>query len=135
MKSALKTPALTASRQTVLDMIRHSKKPIGAYAILEKLKKTQPNAAPPTVYRALEYLVKNHLAHRIEKLNAYVACDHAHDHAAQFLVCTGCGATHEIDATDLRKTTDKIAKKLGFTVEQTIVEMLGHCRKCDHHPR
>lgn len=124
--------ALTESRQIVLDIVQKSKKPIGAYAVLERFKDSHPNAAPPTIYRALDYLTKSNLVHRIEKLNAYVACcEQAHDHRVQFLVCTSCGKTREIDATDLIKSTEKLAEELGFTIKQSIVELIGHCQNCD----
>jgi Fur family zinc uptake transcriptional regulator len=111
----------------------HSKKPLGAYAILEKLKKQNPLAAPPTVYRALDYLVKNHMIHRIEKLNAYIVCDHAHDNhedVVQFLVCSQCGQTREIETDELSKRALKIAATMGYKIEHSIFEMVGLCPNC-----
>jgi Fur family zinc uptake transcriptional regulator len=122
---------LSPARRQILDMIRQSPTPIGAYAILDLYKKNHPTAAPPTIYRALEYLCKNNWVHRIEKLNAYIACDHAHHHGnVQFLICSRCGVTREIQATDIGKTTKNLANKVGFIVEQTIVEIIGHCKDC-----
>jgi Fur family zinc uptake transcriptional regulator len=102
---------------------------------LDEYKKDHVNAAPPTIYRALDYLMDRHLIHKIEKLNAYVACDHDHHHddhteAVQILVCTRCGKTRETDATELNKSTAQLAKKLGFVVEQSILEIIGHCKIC-----
>ncbi|TAH33782.1 MAG: transcriptional repressor [Alphaproteobacteria bacterium] len=126
---------LTPIRKKVLHIIRGYNRPIGAYALLDEYKKDHPNAAPPTIYRALEYLMDQHLIHKIEKLNAYVACGHDHNHgnhteAVQILVCTKCGKTRETDATELNKSTAKLAKKLGFVVEQSILEVIGHCKNC-----
>lgn len=126
-----KLKPLTGARGAVLDMVRKSPKPIGAYALLEQYKKTFPNAAPPTIYRALEYLCKNHWIHRIEKLNAYIACERGHHHDdVQFLICRICGVAHEISATEILKTTHKLANSIGFVPENTIVEVIGHCKDC-----
>ena len=122
---------LTAAQNKILQIIRNSTKPIGAYKVLDQYKKHYPKAAPPTIYRALDFLNKANLAHKIEKLNAYIACDHAHDTAVQFLVCTKCGKTREVDAAELGKNSEKLAKQVDFIVEQTILEIIGHCQTCE----
>ena len=84
---------LTALRSLVLELILQSHQPVGAYELLDILKNERRNAQPPTVYRALNFLLDLGLIHRIESLNAYVGCDAPHtNHYAQFLICNGFGA-------------------------------------------
>src|ERR1700730_19032369 len=88
---------LTAPRRQVLEVLASSHKPIGAYEIMDALaRKRRP--APITVYRALEFLMKQGLVHRIESRNAYLACAHNHDSGAivAFLMCDTCGAAGEV---------------------------------------
>jgi Fur family zinc uptake transcriptional regulator len=91
---------LTALRRTVLGLVIDSERPAGAYDLLQRLSALQGRTAPPTVYRALDFLIAEGLVHKVERLSAYVACthhlSHSHDHPAhgqsvQFLICTGCG--------------------------------------------
>lgn len=124
---------LTPIRAKVYNLISKSTKPKGAYALLEQLKKNNPGAAPPTVYRALDYLVEKGLVHRVEKLNAYVACHYPYakaDETAQFLICTKCGTTEEIEHRSLGKKVLQEAEEKGFIVNQTILEMVGICADC-----
>ncbi|MGE0251736.1 MAG: Fur family transcriptional regulator [Dongiaceae bacterium] len=124
---------LSGAKQSVLDVIAKSKQPIGAYAILERLRKILPKAAPPTVYRALTSLEEQGLIHRIEKLNAYVACHHPHAHHQQragFLICSKCGSTQELSEPLSADSTLAAAKKAGFEVERQIMEIIGTCADC-----
>ncbi len=125
-----KALGLTPARQEILQILQSFVKPLGAYAVLNEYKKRHPNAAPPTIYRALDFLTQQHLVHKIESLNAYVACNHNHESTVQFLVCTECGKTHETEAMDIGKNADKLAKKMGFVVKQTVLEIIGHCERC-----
>ena len=84
---------LTDLRRQVLGLVLEAGRPVGAYDLLDRLRGTRRGAAPPTVYRALEFLMEHGLIHRVERLSAFVGCpvhDHA-GHAAQFLICVGCG--------------------------------------------
>ena len=82
----------TKIRQHVFSLIWSGHQPIGAYAILEALKTDYPRAAPPTVYRALDFLIEIGLIHRIESMNAFVGCTHPDKrHTGQFLICESCG--------------------------------------------
>src|SRR5258708_30969834 len=84
---------LTALRRDVLRLIWRGHEPVGAYAILEELLRSHSGAAPPTVYRALEFLIEHGLIHRIESLNAYVACaPPERPPASQFLISGACSA-------------------------------------------
>lgn len=118
---------LTDIRRRVLELVWRSHQPVGAYAVLEALGK----AAPPTVYRALDFLVAHGLVHRIERLNAFVGCTHpGAPHAGQFLLCTRCGAAAEITDPAIATAVEAAAGHLGFTVSRQTVEIEGLCPAC-----
>lgn len=122
---------LTPIRRRVLELIWSDHRPYGAYELLEKLQQERGRVAPPTVYRALDFLLVNGLIHRIESLNAFVGCPRPHDHhSGQFFICDGCGTTSEIADKDLARRIDASARELGFTVSERIVEIRGHCPGC-----
>ena len=74
---------LTAQRRRVLELVLGAGRPLGAYELLDALRREGGGAGPPTVYRALEFLVAHGLVHRIETLHAFVGCDHPGElHAA-----------------------------------------------------
>ena len=86
---------------------------------------------PPTVYRALQFLLDNHLIHRIESCNGYVGCELEHDQTdSKFLVCDRCHQVEEISEPALDKTLNETSRKQGFTPNQTNVEIHGICANC-----
>ena len=92
---------------------------------------TRRRAAPPTVYRALEFLLAQGLIHRIESLNAYVGCVHPDGaHGGQFLICTGCGATAEVHDPRVDAAVARRAEELGFAVARKTIEVEGLCPPC-----
>lgn len=123
--------AFTELRRRVLELVWDGHRPVGAYDLLEKLRRDRSKAAPPTVYRALDFLRKNGLIHKIESLNAFVGCGApALRHGGQFLICRVCGAVAELnDATVSRRISSK-ASELGFEVESQMIETLGTCSDC-----
>src|SRR5690554_7748809 len=122
---------LTAIRERVLELIWQSHKPLGAYDILARLGEEGHNAAPPTVYRALEFLQQQGLVHRIASLNAFVGCPHPeHPHQGSFLICRRCRSTSELDSASIHAVLEKSAAELGFQVEQETVEVTGLCPNC-----
>jgi Fur family transcriptional regulator, zinc uptake regulator len=122
---------LTKLRHRVLELIWANHQPVGAYELLEQLTHDGRKAAPPTVYRALDFLIENGLVHRISSKNAYVGCSHPdHDHRAQFLICEGCGQAAEVDDSAIGSVITKDARHLGFTVEQWTLEITGICDQC-----
>ena len=130
-------PPLSLSNQKVLDVLAYANKPLSAYDILDKLRRSGVRS-PPTVYRALEHLTKRGLIHRIESLNAFVACQHqeAHDTASQFAICTSCGSVEEIEDESIDKKIKKLGKKFLKTIDHKAIEITGICRDCDaHHPQ
>ena len=127
---------LTAIRRRVLELVWASHEPVVAYDLLEHLRPDKPNATPPTVYRALEFLLEHRLIHRIESLNAYVGCaDPELDHSCQFFICSSCGAAAEIDAGAIDRAVASQAKALGFAVSATTIEVTGVCVNCDSGKR
>ena len=121
----------TPLRRRVLEIIWNRHAPVGAYEILEKLHDGERRAAPPTVYRALEFLVEHGFVHKLESLNAFVGCDRVGDrHAGQFLICESCQQVGELDDPEISALIEKKAALLGFKVVQPTVEIMGVCREC-----
>ncbi|HEX9489383.1 MAG TPA: Fur family transcriptional regulator [Stellaceae bacterium] len=122
---------LTPIRRRVLELVWGSHRPIGAYAILDRLKEDGRNAAPPTVYRALDFLLERGLIHRIESLNAFVGCAHpGESHLVQFLICRSCGMTAELDDRRLSEAIGRSAVDQGFDIQSRVVELSGICSAC-----
>ena len=123
---------LTDLRREVLGLILDSSAPAGAYDLLDRLRATRDNAAPPTVYRALEFLLEHGLIHKVERLSAFVGCiaEDEHSHAAQFLICRTCGKVTEIEDHGLAHALADAAERLGFTVGKATIEAEGQCAAC-----
>jgi Fur family zinc uptake transcriptional regulator len=127
---------LTPLRQRVLELVWSSHQPIGAYAVLDQLKGDGRSAAPPTVYRALEFLLERGLVHRIESLNAFVGCpEPGGNHPVQFLICRKCGTAAEFDDRRVADAVGKSAAERGFTLESRIIELSGLCLHCQDGKR
>ena len=113
------------------ELVWRGHEPVGAYALLDALRQSHPGAAPPTIYRALEFLAAHGLIHRIESLNAYIGCAHPdRPHAGQFLICAKCSAAAEIDDPSISRALSKTASGLGFAVTRQTVELSGLCPSC-----
>jgi Fur family zinc uptake transcriptional regulator len=122
---------LTEQRRRVLELIWKSHAPVGAYTLLDRLREEGVRAQPPTVYRALEFLVENGLIHRIESLNAYVGCSEPSErHVGQFLICTGCQSAAELDDAAIGGAIAARAQAIGFSVTRATVEIAGLCPNC-----
>ena len=122
---------LTELRKQVLALVWQSHKPQRAYDVLEGLKAHGRRPAPPTAYRALEFLERAGLIHRIESLNAYVGCaDPRARHSSQFFICERCDAVAEIHDATLASKLSKNADQLGFTPRNQTIEIHGLCRVC-----
>jgi Fur family transcriptional regulator, zinc uptake regulator len=112
-------------------VLRSARGPMTAYEILDAVRSTGISA-PPTVYRALNRLMREGLAHRLETLNAYVACadpQHRHD-AAIFAICDDCGHTDEMQEGSVIKHLIGRISKQGFVADQTVIEVHGLCAAC-----
>ncbi len=122
---------LTPIRQRVLELVWQSHQPVGAYALLDEIKPEHGAAAPPTVYRALDFLMEQGLVHRIQSLNAYVGCsDPEHPHKGIFLICNDCGDALEMDDDSVADTITRFAAGLGFQLTSQSVEAAGLCPSC-----
>ncbi|MBN8891471.1 MAG: transcriptional repressor, partial [Rhodospirillales bacterium] len=121
---------LTELRREVLGLILDAPGPTGAYDLLDRLRARRGTAAPPTVYRALDFLQEQGLVHRIQSLAAFVGCveEHGHRHAAQFLICRGCGQVTEIEDHELAHALAAAAARVGFAVAEATIEAVGVCR-------
>jgi Fur family zinc uptake transcriptional regulator len=127
----LRGARLTELRRRVLELIWRSHEPVGAYAILDALREEGRTAAPPTVYRALEFLTEQGLVHRIESRNAYVGCaDPEHGHSSQFLICGRCGAASELHDGRIQGVIGDCAHEVGFRIQHLVVEAIGLCPSC-----
>lgn len=123
--------AFTALRRRVLELVWSSHGPAGAYQLLDALRAEGRRAAPPTVYRALEFLRTHGLVHRIESLNAFIGCARPdRRHGGQFLICRDCGTTAEIDDPTIADAVQSRAEALGFTVDRQTIEITGQCPRC-----
>lgn len=121
---------MTAPRRRVLDLLLQAGEPMKAYDLIARFGEDGQAAKPPTVYRALEFLERRGLAHRIASISAYVACSHgADDHAAAFLICDCCGAAQEI-AAPLGDGLRKAAEGAGYAIDRTTIEAHGRCPEC-----
>lgn len=123
---------LTRNQELVLTTLTASTGPLSAYDILDKLR-ADGLRAPLQVYRALEKLVDRGLAHRLESLNAFVACADAHCHRKgliAFAICEGCGKVDEFADAVIEERLGNWAKQEGFKVERTTMEIRGRCAEC-----
>lgn len=120
----------TALRRRVLELVCRAGRPIGAYEVLDQLRDGAP-PAPPTVYRALDFLLEQGLVHKLETLHAFVGCTHPeHPHASQFLICSDCGRVAELEDEAIAGGLRSLAEETGFKAKRPVVEVLGTCARC-----
>lgn len=119
---------MTEPRVRVFEKLTHAGKPMTAYEIVAALD----DLLPMTVYRVLDFLTENGLAHRIEALNAYAACEEHHcDHTdSLYLVCTSCDSVTELHDHKIGDTLTVAAHKKGFALRQTRATLHGQCKDC-----
>ena len=121
----------TPVRRAALDILLREHRAMGAYDLLDRLRKAGFGAQPPVAYRALDFLVANGFVHKIERLNAFIACAHPGEaHAPAFLICRACEAVAEAQAAPARGALGEAARATGFTIERTVVEAVGVCHAC-----
>jgi Fur family zinc uptake transcriptional regulator len=124
----------TEQRRHVLQALLESHVPASAYDVIERLAgHGEPRLAPVSVYRALEFLTENNFAHRIESMNAYVACDRGDDcepGATLFLICDSCGAAAEAPSDAMGTLLAREVKQRGFAPRRPVLEVRGLCARC-----
>ena len=122
---------LTPLRKRVLELVWSSHEPVKAYQILDVIRHEKSGAAPPTVYRALDFLQQQGLVHRIESLNAYVGCGApGHAGSGQLLICRDCGEVAEIDDQEVIDLLATKSRNLGFEIFSPTIEIKGRCARC-----
>lgn len=124
---------LTPQRRAVLAALVEARRPLGAYDLIEALRVDNGRSpAPIAIYRALDFLRENGFIHRLETLNAFIACPHLHASGQQvmFLICEKCRHVEEILAEPLDKTLAAIAADHGFSAGRHVIELAGLCRHC-----
>ncbi|MDB5393663.1 MAG: ferric uptake regulator, Fur family [Rhodospirillales bacterium] len=122
---------LNGMRQTIWDILLSVAQPVSAYWLIDQLRTRGKSVAPPTVYRALSFLQSARMVHRVESLNAFIACTRPeHPHHGQFLICTECGQTEEISEEIVTELVAATAATRGFVPTVQIIELNGTCRNC-----
>lgn len=132
-RCAAKGLRLTDIRRRVLELLLAEHRALGAYELLDRLAAEGHPRQPPVVYRALAFLTEHGFAHKVERLNAYVACAHPQaPHAPVLLICTACHKVAEAPATG--DPLAGVAAAAGFEVEATAIEAEGICPACKTQP-
>jgi Fur family transcriptional regulator, zinc uptake regulator len=122
---------LTELRRRVLGLILAAEGPLTAYQLLDRLKETKRGAVPPTIYRALDFLMERRLIHKLERLNAFIPCaENGHEHPAQFLICRQCGTVAEIEDHAATQALEQAAERQGFHPRDAVIEIEGTCAAC-----
>lgn len=127
---------MTALRRAVLEVLWQAGRPSGAYDLLSRLQaRLGRRFTPPTVYRALEFLLEQGLIARIESRNAFVPCAHPErPHACIFLVCDHCGTSAEVENPKVEALMARDAQSLGFRIARRVLELRGTCAACRAAP-
>jgi Fe2+/Zn2+ uptake regulation proteins len=122
---------LTKLRRRVLELVWCRHEPAKAYDILDELRQDYRRAAPPTVYRALDFLLNEGLIHRINSLNAFVGCGNPKmSHSGQFMICRQCHTVAEINDPEITRMLARKAKRIGFRAARQSIEIEGLCPGC-----
>jgi Fur family zinc uptake transcriptional regulator len=122
---------LTPLRAQVLGLVAAAGRPIKAYDLLDRMKSDSGSTAPPTVYRALDFLLEQGFIHRLASVNAFVSCHHPQvRHSVPFLLCDRCGQAIELEDVRITGLLDEQAKAVGFTPRAQTLEVHGLCADC-----
>lgn len=123
---------LTPIRRQVLELVWQSHKPVKAYDVLAQLQQAMPSAKPPTVYRALDFLLEHQLIHKLQRLNAYIGCQHPESGNSRcyFLICTRCGEAQEMQHPAIHRNLSDTMREQHFLPQQVTVEVEGICGAC-----
>lgn len=121
----------TPVRRKVLEILLQEHRALGAYDILDRLRDAGFGSQPPVAYRALDFLVSHGFAHKIERLNAFIACAHpGAAHSPVFMICRLCDSVAEAPSVPTRGALGDAARAAGFQIEQTVIEAEGVCPIC-----
>jgi Fur family zinc uptake transcriptional regulator len=115
----------------VLAVLRRRGGPLSAYEVLGELRESHPKIAPPTIYRALAALTERGRVHRLESMNAFIACQcDRHMQASILSICDDCGTVEESVAPDLLEELSSVAGRSGFPPARHVIEIHGLCASC-----
>lgn len=121
----------TSVRRKTLEILLQEHRALGAYDVLNSLREEGFGSQPPVAYRALDFLVANGFAHKIEKLNAFVACANSSvNHTPAFMICRECDSVAEAQSVPARGALGEAAEAAGFVIETTVLEAEGLCPSC-----
>jgi Fur family transcriptional regulator, zinc uptake regulator len=121
----------TPLRERVLRLIADAERPLKAYELLELMREGHGPAAPPTVYRALDFLLDSGFIHKLESINAFIGCHHPRvQHSVPFLICDRCHATVELEDERVTQLLREQALALGFRPQAQTLEVHGLCARC-----
>jgi len=135
----LRDRKITRKQNAVLDALLRARRPLSAYQLIRDLKSDGITWAPPTVYRALKCLIEHGLVHRVETLNAFVACGHSHmphrnlsdtPDLIAFALCRLCGSAVEFEHPQISTGVSIWTEGSGFYVESAAIELRGYCKDC-----
>jgi Fur family zinc uptake transcriptional regulator len=122
---------LTPLRAQVLGLVAAAGKPVKAYELLDLMKSAGGNTAPPTVYRALDFLLEQGFIHRLASVNAFVGCHHPQvRHSVPFLLCDLCQNAIELEDERIAELLESQARLVGFTPRAQTLEVHGVCAAC-----
>lgn len=124
-------PKLTRNQSLVFEMLEKAGQPLSAYTILDQLREAGLRA-PLQVYRALDKLLEAGLVHRLESINAFVACTHPHPHShgSAFAICERCGRVDEFSDKTVEARLTAWSSEHGFRPARTTIEIRGECAEC-----
>lgn len=123
---------LTPQRKTVLALMAEANEAISAYTLLDKLKVLEINAKPPTVYRALDFLLEQGFIHKVESTNSYILCHYYNSdaHTSVLFICKNCHFVTEHATNIIEEQLQHLAKQNTFDIQHSIVEIHGYCKNC-----
>ena len=127
----VRSARFTHTRRKVLELMLRHASAISAYDLLDNLKETDSSAKPPTVYRALDFLLEQHFIHRVESQNAFIACnDFSDSHQLQLFICEKCNDVQEVHSPKIQQSLNEQARLNDFQVKTQTVEVRGFCHHC-----
>ncbi len=122
---------LTPLRERVLREVAEADRPVKAYDLMDLIRDAKGPAAPPTVYRALDFLLEHGFIHKLESINAYITCHQPRiPHSAPFLICGSCGIAVEMEDERATRLLGEQARALGFQPQAQTLEVHGRCARC-----
>ncbi|WP_392552876.1 zinc uptake transcriptional repressor Zur [Orbus wheelerorum] len=125
---------LTNQRKIVLNIMLQAQKAMSAYELLDLLKQEEPQAKPPTIYRALDFLLEQGFIHKVESSNSYIICPHfSHpNHISILFICDNCKQILEKNSHQIENNLEQLAKHNQFAVKHSIIEIHGLCPACQN---